>query len=76
MSQSERQVRLQEEQIPQQAHIALTRARQQALAAGLSVLTVQHNQLVELAPDGSSHVRKQLANPIPVTRGQKIKRAS
>lgn len=76
MSNSERQLRLQEERIPQQAHIALSQARQNALAAGLNILTVQDNQLIELMPNGSSQVRKQVAGFYTVTRGQKIKRAS
>jgi hypothetical protein len=76
MSNSELRLRQQEEQIPQQAHVALAEARQRTLAAGLSVLTVRDNQLVEVAPDGSSHVRKQVASSISVRRGLKIKRAS
>ncbi len=76
MSHSERQIRLQEEQIPEQAHQALKQARQQALAAGYSVLAAQSGQLVEIAPDGSRRVFKQLGATIPVERGKKIRRAS
>ncbi len=76
MSNSERKIQIQEAQIPQQAHVALARARQRTLAAGLSVVTVKGNDLVEIAPDGSSHIRKQVAGSVQVIRGQKIKRAS
>ena len=41
MSLSERQFRIQEENIPQQAHLALKKAQQDALDAGYSVLTVR-----------------------------------
>ncbi len=75
MSLSERQYRIQEENIPAQAQLALNQARQNALNAGYSVLAVRQNQLVEIAPDGSSQVRKQIAESISVVRGQKIKRA-
>lgn len=76
MSKSERQIQSQEEMIPQQAHVALARARQRTLAAGLSVVTVKGNELVEIAPDGTSQVRKRVADSVQVIRGQKIKRAS
>ena len=76
MSLSERQFRIQEENIPQQAHLALKKAQQDALDAGYSVLTVRQNVLVEISPDGSSQVRNQLSESVRVVRGQKIKRAS
>jgi hypothetical protein len=76
MSKSERQIKMQEEQIPQQAYMALARARQRTLDAGLSVVTISGNDLVEIAPDGSCRIRKQIAGSVRVVRGQKIKRAS
>lgn len=76
MSKSERQIQNQEKMIPQQAHVALARARQRTLDAGLSVVTVKGNDLVEISPDGTSHIRKRVADSVQVIRGQKIKRAS
>lgn len=76
MSLSERQYQIQEEQIPEQARLAFKQAQQNALNAGHSVLTVRQNVLVEIAPDGSSQIRKQLTDPFKVTRGMVIKRAS
>ena len=55
---------------------ACKKAQQDALDAGYSVLTVRQNVLVEISPDGSSQVRKQLSESVQVVRGQKIKRAS
>lgn len=66
----------QEAQIPERAHVALRQARRDALRNGAAVLIVRQNALVELAPDGTSHVRRMLAASVPVLRGQKILRRS
>ena len=67
-------VQAQEGNIPERARVALRNARQTALRNGHSVLIVRQNQLVEVAPDGTTQVRKQISAPIPVISGQKISR--
>jgi len=67
-------VQAQEGNIPERARVALRNARQTALRNGHSVLIVRQNQLVEVAPDGTTQVRKQISAPIPVVSGQKISR--
>lgn len=67
-------VQAQEGNIPERARVALRNARQTALRNGHSVLVVRQNQLVEVAPDGTTQVRKQISAPIPVVSGQKISR--
>lgn len=67
-------VQAQEGNIPERARVALRNARQTALRNGHSVLIVRQNQLVEVAPDGTTQVRKQISAPIPVVSGRKISR--
>lgn len=67
-------VQAQESRIPERARAALRDARQHALRTGYSVLIARQNQLVEVAPDGSTQVRKQISAPVPVVCGQKISR--
>lgn len=66
----------QEAQIPERAHVALRQARRAALRNGATVLVARQNTLVELAPDGTSHILRVLAASVPVVRGQKILRRS
>lgn len=49
-----------EKQIPDLAAAAVTIAYNEALAAGLSVLQVEDDKLVEQFPDGTKRVVKQL----------------
>jgi hypothetical protein len=67
-------VQAQENHIPERARVALRAARQNALRSGHSVLVARQNQLVEVAPDGTTQVRKQISAPVPVVCGQKISR--
>ena len=67
-------VEAREGNIPERARVALRDARRKALRNGHSVLVARENQLVEVAPDGTTQVRKQISAPVPVVCGQKISR--
>ena len=52
--------------IPELADAALKQAYWQALAAGSSVLIAEDGQIIEVFPDGSRKVIKQIAKPTKV----------
>ena len=52
--------------IPNSAEAAFMRAYFQALANGSSVLKVEQGEIIEVFPDGSRKVIKQIAPLIPV----------
>ena len=57
--------------IPTLAHIAVQRARWQALATSGKVLVARDGQLVETAANGTVRVNRHIAKPIPVALGAK-----
>ena len=61
-----------EEHIPELADVAFKQAYWQALAEGSKVLKVENNFLVEVSPDGSQKMIKELPAQIKVTPGQKF----
>jgi hypothetical protein len=61
-----------EDQIPMLAAMAVEQAYRQALAAGQHVLVADSGVLIDVAPDGTRRVVKQLEPNIPVKAGQVI----
>lgn len=61
--------------IPLLAHIAVQRARRQALATGGKVLKARNGQLLEIAANGTVRVIRHIAKPTPVALGTKRFRA-
>ncbi|WP_227657632.1 hypothetical protein, partial [Candidatus Magnetaquicoccus inordinatus] len=62
-----------EEHIPDLAEPAFKQAYWQALASGSSVLEVEGNQIVEVFPDGTRKLIKQIKQAIPVTPDMMIR---
>ncbi len=71
MSIPEKTMQFLEDHIPELAESAFKQAYWQALASGSSVLEVDGNQIVEVFPDGTRKLIKQIAESIPVTLGEK-----
>ena len=57
------------------AHIAVQRARRQALATNGKVVEAHYGQLMETAANGTVQVIRHIAKPIPVALGAKRFRA-
>lgn len=72
MSMTEASMRFLEEHIPDLADAAVKQAYWQALATGSSVLVSEDGELVEIFPDGTRKVVKQLEPQIAVTVGQRL----
>ena len=72
MSMTEESMRFLEEHIPDLADAAVKQAYWQALATGSSVLVSENNVLVEMFPDGTRKVLKQLEPQTAVTSGQRL----
>ena len=70
---TDERMRILEVRIPYLAEAAVKQAYLQALAAGYSVLIAEEGALVEVFPDGTKKVLKQLEPPITVIQGQRIK---
>ena len=68
---NEQSMQFLEDHIPDLADAAFTQAYWQALATGSSVLKVEQGKIVEVFPDGSRKLIKQISATIPVTLGQK-----
>jgi hypothetical protein len=68
---NEASMRFLEDHIPDLADAAFTQAYWQALANGSSVLKVERGEIIEVFPDGSRKVIKQIAPLIPVPLGKK-----
>jgi len=68
---SEQSIRYLEEHIPDLAEAAFKQAYWQALADGSSVLEVDDNAIVEVFPDGTRKIIKQIGAAISVTPGQR-----
>lgn len=61
--------------IPILAHIAVQRARRQALATSGKVVETRNGQLIETAADGTVRVIRTIAKPMAVAMGTKRLRA-
>ncbi len=72
MSLNEDAMRFLEEHIPELADVAFKQAYWAALASGNSVLISENGKLLEIFPDGKRKFIKNLPQPIPVIRGQKL----
>jgi hypothetical protein len=72
MSMTEERMQFLEEQIPYLAEAAFKQAYLQALASGSSVLISEEDALVEVFPDGSRKVLKQLKPRTPCTLGKHL----
>ena len=68
---SEASMQNMEAHIPSLAHIAVQRARRQALTTSGKVLEARDGQLVEMAANGTVRVIRHIAKPIPVALGAK-----
>lgn len=72
MSMTEESMRYLEEHIPILADAAVKQAYWQALATGSSVLVSEEDALVEIFPDGTRKVLKQLEPQTSVISGQRL----
>ena len=72
MNMTEESMRFLEEHIPDLADAAVKQAYWQALATGSSVLVSEEDALVEIFPDGTRKVLKQLEPQTAVTSGQRL----
>ncbi len=61
-----------EQFIPELAAIATRQAYLQALASGESVLIAENGQLIEVFPNGTKKVIKQLEPPVHIAVGSKF----
>ena len=61
-----------EQAIPELADAAFNRAYWEAIAAGFIVLETEGEQLVEIHPNGTKKVIKQIPPRVPVKKGSKI----
>jgi hypothetical protein len=66
MISNEASMKFLEDHIPDLADAAFTQAYWQTLANGKSVLKVEQGEIIEIFPDGSRKVIKQIAPLIPV----------
>ena len=72
MNMTEESMRFLEEHIPDLADAAVKQAYWQALATGSSVLVSEEGALVEIFPDGTRKVLKQLEPQTSCTVGQRL----
>ena len=72
MNMTEESMRFLEEHIPDLADAAVKQAYWQALATGSSVLVSEDGVLVEIFPDGTRKVLKQLEPQTSCTVGQRL----
>ena len=72
MNITEESMRFLEEHIPDLADAAVKQAYWQALATGSSVLVSEEDALVEIFPDGTRKVLKQLEPQTAVKLGQRM----
>jgi hypothetical protein len=72
MNMTEESMRFLEEHIPDLADAAVKQAYWQALATGSSVLVCENGVLVEMFPDGTRKVLKQLEPQTAVKLGQRM----
>lgn len=71
---NEKQIDFLEKQIPIMAEYATKQAYIETLASGDKVMIAENGSLVEIYPDGSRKIVKEIAKPIKVTQSSfKIK---
>lgn len=71
---NEKQIDFLEKQIPIMAEYATKQAYIETLASGDKVMIAENGNLVEIYPDGSRKIVKEIAKPIKVTQSSfKIK---
>jgi hypothetical protein len=70
---SEEEIGELERRIPELAQVAFAEAYQRTLAAGQSVLVSDHGFVLEVFPDGTRKMIKQIEPPVPVVKGSKLK---
>lgn len=68
----EKTMRFLEEHIPELADLAIKQAYWHALASGNSVLESENGSIVEVRPDGTRKVIKQLPPPTLIKQGQRL----
>ena len=64
---TEKELDFLEQQIPVLAETATKQAYWQTLASGDSVMIAENGQLIEISPDGSRKVLKEIGKPVKVT---------
>lgn len=69
---NEKTIRFLEEHIPELAQAAVKQAYWAALASGNRVLMCENDILIEVHPDGTRTIIKQLPPSLSVKKGQKI----
>lgn len=69
---SEESISLLEAQVPLLSGVAFAKAREEALASGLSVLQSENGVIFEVFPDGRKIRIKDVAPPTPVVPGSKF----
>ena len=72
MSESESLLLDLENKFPTLSGVAFSRARQETLASGQSVLQSENGLIYEVFPDGRKLLVKEIEPPTPVERGSKI----
>lgn len=72
MEMNEESIRFLEEYIPELAELALKQAYWKALASGSSVLQSENGFLVEVHPDGTRKIIKELPPSTPVKPGTRL----
>ena len=70
MKPDEQSLQFLEDHIPELADAAFKQAYWKALASGSSVLEAVNGYIVEVFPDGTRKIIKQIGEPVPVTPGQ------
>ena len=65
---TEKELDFLEQQIPVLAETATKQAYWQTLASGDSVMIAENGQLIEVSPDGSRKVLKEIGKPVKVTK--------
>lgn len=72
MNDDEKQIEKLEAEFPALAGLAFSRAREEALAAGLSVIESHDGVIYEVFPDGSRIERKRIEPPVNVKKGARF----
>ncbi len=73
MPEQEERIRELESQFPPLLGSAFATAREQALAAGQSVMEADEGVIYEVLPDGTRKRVKEIERPTPVARGTRIR---
>lgn len=73
MSDTEHELQELEASFPELSGRAFSAAREQALAAGLSVLEADSGMIYRVFPDGNRQPVKEIPAPLPVHRGARLR---